>query len=229
MRFLFAILVFSSLIFTGAEACAQFSLGPVLGIQITGTIGGDGVTNYDYDYGWKAGGAAYIPVGKKYFLTPELIIDSKSYKYNFVNEYPVNNDVVTAYVYEHLTFRYIELPVSIQRKFSSGFHMGGGGFIAWQISQRRDETIDYTIQMNPMVTDVTATSFTREVTADRFQGGVQAAIGYIKSGFDLSLASQYHLTPLYNFGTDEPGKLHFFNLTLALSYHFNLSRKTDSD
>ena len=227
MRFLFTIFVLSSLIFTGTEAHAQFSFGPVLGIQITGTVGGDGITNYDYDYGWKAGGMAYIPIGKKYFLNPEVIIDAKSYKYNFISESPVNTDFIPAYVYEHLTFRYIELPISIQRKFSSGFHLGGGVFVAYQISQRRDETIDYTINMNPMVTDVTLTSFTREITADRFQGGVQAAIGYIKSGFDLSLGSQYHLTPLYNFGTDDPGKLHFFSLTLALSYHFNLSGKKD--
>jgi hypothetical protein len=77
-----------------------------------------------------------------------------------------------------------------------------------------------------MVMDISSTSFTREITAERFQGGVQAAVGYVKSGFDLSLASQYHLTPLYDLGTDDPDKLHLFNLTLTLSYHFNLSRKT---
>ena len=228
MRFLFTILVFSSFIFPGAEVRAQFSFGPLLGIQISGTAGGEGFTNYDYDYGWKAGGMAYIPIGKKYFLNPEVIIDAKSYKYNFISAYPVNNEIIPAYVYERLTFGYIESPISIQRKFSSGFHIGGGVFAAYQISQRRDETVTYTVEVNSMVTVVTSTSFTREITADRFQCGIQAAVGYIKSGFDLSLESQYHLTPLYNFAGDDPGKLHFLNLTLALSYHFNLSRKTDT-
>lgn len=206
---------------------AQFTFGPVIGVNFSGTAGGWNYTNYDHDYGWKAGGMVCIPLGKKYFLDPELIVGTKSYKYNFVGAYPVENVVIPSYFYEHLIFGYIEVPVSIQRKFSSGFHAGAGAFAAYQISQRRNETIDYEVEMNSIVSAATASSFTRDITADRFQVGVQAAIGYVKSGFDLSLTSQYHLTPLFDFTTDEPGKLHFFNLTLALAYHFHFSGKAD--
>lgn len=222
MKVFFTLTLFITFI---SAANAQFTFGPVLGVNFSGTVGGWSFTNYEHDYGWKAGGMAYIPMGKKYFLNPELTIGTKSYKYNFIDAYPVNNVEVPSYFYEHLIFGYIEAPVSVQRKFSCGFHTGVGAFAAYQISQRRNETIQYEVEMNSVVSEVTATSSTRVITADRFQAGVQAAVGYEKSGFDLSLTSQYHLTPLYSFATDNPQKLHFFNLTLALSYHFHFSRK----
>ena len=219
---------FASLLFTTwiGIANAQLTFGPVAGINFSGTAGGESFTNYDRDYGWKVGGMVYIPLGKKYFLNPELNINTKSYKYSFADAYPVNNVVVPSYFYEHLIFGYIEVPVSIQRKFSSGFHAGAGAFAGYQISQRRNETVDYEVEENSILTTVTASSYTRDITADRFQLGVQAGIGYVKSGFDLSLTSQYHLTPLYNFSIDEPKKLHFFNLTLGLAYQFKLAKKT---
>ncbi|HYV94585.1 MAG TPA: outer membrane beta-barrel protein [Chitinophagales bacterium] len=218
----------ASLIFTSwiGITNAQLAFGPLAGINFSGTIGGESFTNYDRDYGWKAGAMLGIPLSKKYFISAELIADTKSYKYNFVDAYPVNNVVVPSYFYEHLIFGYVEAPVSVQRKFSFGFHAGAGAFAGYQISQRRNETVDYTVEVNSIVTNVTATSSTHDITADRFQFGVQAELGYVKSGFDLSLTSQYHLTPLYNFSIDEPRKLHFFNLTLGLAYQFKLPRKT---
>lgn len=206
-------------------ANAQFTFGPVLGVNFSGTVGGWSFTNYEHDYGWKAGGMAYIPLGKKWFFNPELIIGTKSYKYNFIGLYPVNNSVEPSYFYHRLIFGYIEAPVSVQRKFSSGFHVGGGVFAGYQLSQRRYETIEYVVELNPVVTELTATSLTREITANRLQVGLQAAIGYVKSGFDLSLTSQYHLTPLFDFVTDGPSTLHFLNLNLSLAYHFQLPGK----
>jgi hypothetical protein len=225
MKVFYTILLFTALI---RSANAQFTLGPVLGVNFSGTTGGWSFMNYDHDYGWKAGGMAYIPLCKKYFLNPELIMGTKSYKYKFVGAYPVNNVVVPSYFYEHLIFGYIEAPVTVQRQFSSGFHAGAGAFAGYQISQRRNETIEYEVEMNSIVTDVIATSVQRGITADRFQAGLQASIGYVKYGFDLSLTSQYHLTPLFDFTTDNPKKLHFFNLTLALAYQSRLHRKPDA-
>jgi hypothetical protein len=204
-------------------AHAQLSIGPVAGINFSGTTGGESYTNYDRDYGWKAGGILQVPLSKKYFLNPELIFDSKSYKYNFAGEYLVNNVVIPSYFYEHLTFGYIETPFTIKRKFSSGFHASAGIFAGYQVSQRKNETVDYGVEVGSIVTNVTATSTTREITADRFQFGLQAGIGYVKSGFDLSLTSQYHLTPLYDFfnGCTKEIALLQFKLGVRVSFQFS--------
>jgi len=199
-------------------AQAQLSIGPEVGINFSGKTGGESYTNYDRDYGWKAGGILQVPLSEKYFLAPELIFNSKSYKYIYAGEYPVNSVDIPSYFYERLIFGYIETPVTIQRKFSSGFHAGLGTFFGYQVSQRQNETVQYEVEVGSVVTHVTATSTSHEITGDRFQFGVQAGVGYVKSGFDLSLTSQYHLTPLYDF--------YFFNLTLGLGYHFRLTKKT---
>lgn len=189
-------------------------------------MGGESYTNYDRDYGLKAGAVFNFPLTTKYSISPELIFNSKSYKNNYVGEYAVNNVVIPSYFYERFIFGYIETPVIIQRKFPSGIHIGVGAFGGYQVSQRKNETVQYEVEVNSVVTDVTTTSSSREITADRFQMGLQAGLGYVKSGFDLSLLSQYHLTPLYNLSTDDPKKLHFLNLTLSLAYRFEFTKKS---
>ncbi|MEO5674389.1 MAG: hypothetical protein ABIQ74_07055 [Chitinophagales bacterium] len=220
-----SILIFSGFIFMAPQLKAQISIQPVIAINFSGIAGGPGYANFDHDYGWAGGGKAIIPIGKKYFIDPGLIATTKSYKYHFTAPYTINNLEIPALIYEHLIFGYIEAPVSIGRKFSSGLHTGAGVFFAWQLTQRRNEIINYTLDLNYIVTDVTTESFTREITGDKFQAGLSATLGYVKANFDLVLTSQYHLTPLMGFTTDDPDKLHFINLSLSLAYQFTLAKR----
>ncbi len=222
----FSLLVISSFIMVlYSRVNAQATFGPVLGVNFSGIIGGYSYINYDHDYGVKAGAMANFPLSKKSFLHTEILFDSKSYKYHYTTALPIDYLVTDARVYEHSSFGYIEAPVMIGRKFSSGLHADAGLFIGYQVSQRETQTMEYEVYVNSVITEVTAVSTTNEISADRFQLGVQTAVGYVNSGFDLSLTSQYHLTPLYYFATDVPEKQHFLNLSLALAYRFNGAKK----
>ncbi len=209
---------------------AQTIFIPLAGINFSGTVGGEPLQNYDHDYGWKAGGIFVRAThAKNYSICAGITASSRSYKYQFSSGLAVNNTIVPAYYYEHLIFGYVEAPVYFMRSFRSGLHADAGLFIGYQLSQRRNEIVNYEVLAGSVMSELSSTIYSREITADRFQVGPQLGIGYVKSGFDLTITSQYHLTPLMNFATDTPDKLHFLNLSLSLGYRFKHFKQAASN
>jgi len=211
--FIFA-LAFAFII-AGRTASSQVSFGPAIGVQYSTSIGGYSYYHYEWEYGYKAGVFAQVPFKKNQWLRSELIFNLAGYKYQYTDVYPEGSEAISGFFHAG----YLQLPVLFQRSFQSGFHFDGGAFSEYQLTQHQKEFTYTRTSLDSFTIGTSELADSHNVTANRFQAGVTASIGFMKSGFDLSISSQYYLTSLFALKEESYRNQHLFALSLGLAYH----------
>lgn len=223
MKTLSAILFSGTILFLYSGAMAQFSFGPVAGINFSATTGGADSIDYNRDYGFKAGVIGDVPLHKNIFLHTGILFNTESYRFEFSTHTTSIDTVEIENVNHYHQFGYVQAPLEIKFKFFSGLHAEGGAFAAYQVSQHFNEWHHYITSIGshlPFLSEEQSSN--HEITAQRFQAGMTAGVGYMKSGFDLSLAAQYYLTTLFDLpNSADYRKQHLLGFSLSLAYYFN--------
>jgi len=205
----------SSIFFVSTALHAQISFGPAAAIQYSTCVGGYSYIKYQWEYGYQAGGFVLFPFKENDFFQSGLIVNSEAYKYQYTQSFNDGSASSTAYLH----VAYLQIPLLCRKAFSNGMHLEGGGFVSYQISQHSGETTYYESLIDSFVMISQSASEDYNITGNRWQVGLAAGFGYLKSGFDLSLNSQYHLTSLFDMTDANYQKQHLFALSLALAYH----------
>ncbi|MFI5135332.1 MAG: hypothetical protein ACHQD9_05730 [Chitinophagales bacterium] len=212
-KFLFTAL--SGIILFVSSAHAQIIYGPQIGVIYSTSVGGYSYYHYEWDYGYRAGAFAQLPVKKNQFLRSEIVFRMVGYKYQYTNIYPSGSVAVSGFLHAG----YLQVPLLYERSFENGFHLDGGAFAECQLTQHWNEFTYSRSSIDSFNISTTELENSHAITANRFQAGLAAAIGFMKSGFDLSLGSQYNMTSLFPIDDETYKKQHLFTLALSLAYH----------
>ena len=210
------------LVLTSTFSFSQITFGPVSAVSYSMSTGGFLSVDYGWNYGYRVEGFMNAPIGNKWFIHSAFAINNKGYGYDSIGRYSGAFD--TSFHGRH-RFTYLEIPLCIGRSWKSGWHTEGGMFAGYQIMQSWKE---YAFIQDPNGSGAEYAQLfksSKEITGNRFQTGLVASVGYVKDGFDLSLSSQYHLTPFMTRDVPNFKSQHHFQVSLGLAYHFKLPGK----